>query len=83
MEPMLTKEIEELAKRRREQVNMIIAQAIKIGVSKLWRESILDQYLEGKVSRRKAIKSVGLDLVKLADKQREMVLEDVKWGLYA
>jgi len=80
---MLTKEIEELAKRRKEEVNVIIARAIRVGVSKLWRESILDQYLKGKISRRKAIKSVGFDLVKLADKQKEIVLEDIKWGLYA
>lgn len=39
-------------------------------------------YLRGEIDRNKAVKLVGLNLVKLAEKQKKAALEDVKWGLY-
>jgi hypothetical protein len=44
-------------------------------------DAILTQYLSGKISREKAIHLVGLDIVKLAERQNQAVLEDIKWGL--
>jgi len=39
-------------------------------------------YLRGEIDRREAIRRVGLNLVKLAERQKKASLEDVKWGLY-
>jgi len=82
MEYKLLKELENLAKIREEGVTTIIARAVEIGIDKIRQETILDQYLKGTVKREEAIKLVGLDLVKLAEKQKKAVLEDVRWGLH-
>jgi hypothetical protein len=75
-------EIETLARIRREKTTTIIAKAVEIGLDKLREETILDQYLKNQIKREEAIRLVGLDSVKLAERQRKAVLEDVKWGLY-
>lgn len=82
MEYKLLKELENLAKIREEEVTTIIARAVEIGIDKIRQETILDQYLKGTVKREQAIKLVGLDLVKLAEKQKKAVLEDVRWELH-
>jgi len=74
--------IEELAKSRKEKVTAIIAKAVEIGLDRLWQETILNQYLKSQIKREEAIRLVGSDAVKLAEKQREIIMEDVKWGLY-
>ena len=81
MEDKLLKELENLAKIREEEVTTIIARAVEIGIDKIRQETILDQYLKGTIEREEAIKLVGLDLVRLAEKQKKAVLEDVRWGL--
>lgn len=81
MEYELLKELENLAKIREEEVITIIARAVEIGIDKIRQETILDQYLKGTIEREEAIKLVGLDLVRLAEKQKKAVLEDVRWGL--
>ncbi len=83
MQPLLTQELENLAKEKNKDITVIIAQAMKIGVSKLWQESILEKYLKGRLTRKQAIRILGIDLVKLADKQKRVVVEDIKWGLHA
>jgi len=82
MEYKLLKELENLAKIREEEVTTIIARAVEIGIDKIRQETILDQYLKGTIEREEAIKLVGLDLVRLAEKQKKAVLEDVRWGLH-
>jgi hypothetical protein len=34
------------------------------------------------ITREEAIKLVGMELVRLAEREREAVLEDVEWGLH-
>ena len=55
---------------------------MEIGLDKLREEAILNQYLKNQIKREEAIRLVGLDSVKLAERQKKAVLEDVKWGLY-
>jgi hypothetical protein len=71
-----------LAKVREERVTTLIARAVEMGIDKLRQETILDQYLKRRIGRKKAIKLVGLDLVKLAERQRKAVMEDIEWGLH-
>ncbi|MCS4541928.1 MAG: hypothetical protein HY929_06380 [Euryarchaeota archaeon] len=82
MQYRLLKELEILAKTRKEKVTTIIAKAVEIGIDKIRQETILDQYLKGQIKREEAIKLIGLDPVKLAEKQKKAVLEDIKWGLH-
>ncbi|MCZ7399610.1 MAG: hypothetical protein O8C62_08030 [Candidatus Methanoperedens sp.] len=78
----LLDELEELAKAKHEDISDLIAEALRIGVSKLWQERVLSMYLRGELNRKEAVKRVGLNMVKLAEKQKKAALEDVKWGLY-
>ena len=78
----LLDDLELLAKVRGERTTAILAKALEIGIEKMKREAIIGQYLRGEIKREKAVKLVGYDLVILADRQKEAVLEDVKWGLY-
>jgi len=81
MGDVVLRELETLAKERKEDVTTIIAHAVKIGIEKIRQETILEQYLNNLMTRAEAIKSVGLDIVRLAERQREAVLADVEWGL--
>lgn len=82
-ETKLTNEIEDIAKVRNIPESEIIAEAVKVGVAKLWKESIIDEYLKGQISRKKAVQLIGLKLVKLAEKQKKAIIEDINWGLNA
>jgi hypothetical protein len=82
MESKLLEELKELAEAKHEDVSNVIVEALRIGISKLWQERVLSMYLRGEIDRKKASQLVGLNLVKLAEKQNKAALEDVKWGLY-
>ena len=82
MEDVVLRELETLARERKEDVATIIAKAVKIGIEKMRQDIILERYLKKAVTREEAIKLVGMELVRLAERQREAVLEDVKWGLH-
>jgi hypothetical protein len=82
MEDVVLRELETLAKERKQDVTSIIANAVKIGIEKIRQDTILERYLKKLITREEAIKSVGMELVRLAERQREAVLEDVGWGLY-
>lgn len=77
----MANEIEEIAKSQNEPKSNVIAKALKIGINQLWKESVLDNYLKGKISKKKAISLVGKSLVLMAEKQKKAVIEDIKWGL--
>ena len=81
MEDVVLRELETLARERKEDVATIIAKAVKIGIEKMRQDIILERYLKKAITREEAIKLVGMELVRLADRQREAVLED-KWGLH-
>jgi hypothetical protein len=76
------KELALLARERGEEAETIIARAVKLGIEKLKQETILERYLKGEISQEDAIKAVGLELVKLAERQRKALLEDIEWGLH-
>ncbi len=82
MQDEMLKELETLSNERKEDVTTIIANAVKIGMEIIRQETILERYFKKKISREEAIKLVGLEAVKLAERQRRAVLDDVKWGLY-
>ncbi len=82
MGDVVLRELELLAKERKEDVTTIIANAVKRGIEKIRQETILERYLNNLMTRAEAIKSVGLDIVRLAERRREAVLADVEWGLH-
>lgn len=80
MKDMMVKEIEELSKAKKINTPDLFAEAVKIGLNRLWQEMVLARYISKKISRREAIRFAGLDNVRTAEKQKKIVLEDIKWG---
>ena len=81
MRDTITAQLEELVKLRHEPPAEVIAEAIQVGVSKLYTESVLGKFLKKRLSRNKTIGLVGLEAVALAEKQHKAVQQDVSWGL--
>ena len=81
MNDPITSQIEELVKLRHETPSEVIAEAVKIGLSKLYMDCVLGKYLNKRLSRQKAIAAVGLDNVKLAEEQHRIIQKDIAWGL--
>ena len=57
--------------------------ALERGLENLWGDLVLAQYLDGELGREEAIERVGRTKVERADREREVVEEDVDWGLNA
>ena len=81
MQNTITTKLQEVATTRHEEPGQIIAEAIEIGLGKMWADGVLAQYLHNRISRRKAIQLVGFDLVRLAEHQDSMAQNDIKWGM--
>lgn len=81
MEMVLTKEIQEIKKYRKTEESHILAEALRLGVKHLWRQTILDEYAAGRLSKKKAIRLLGPELVKRLDEEKRFIAKDVRWGL--
>jgi hypothetical protein len=81
MQNTLTTQLEEVVKLRHKPLTEVIAEAVEIGLSRLYLESVLEQYLNKHISRRRAIQLVGLEAVKVADVQQRITQKDIVWGL--
>ena len=73
--------LEFIAQQTRQDFPFLLGKATELGIQQLWVQTQLDLYLNGKISREEAEKAVGAKLVHLAERQRDAVLEDVKWGM--
>jgi len=80
MTEMLT-HLETIARETHKTESEVMTLAIETGVRQLWREHILGRYLRVEISRDEAIKSVGIEWVELAERQRQAVMEDITWAL--
>ena len=81
MELAITKEIQEIKKYRKVEESQILAEALRLGVKQLWKKAILDEYAEGKISKRKAVRLLGPELVERLDEEKRFILKDIRWGL--
>lgn len=81
MHQTITDQLTEVAKLRREPTTEVIAEAVEIGISKLYQECVLNEYLKKRMSKNKAIQLVGLEIVKLAEEQQRLARKDIAWGL--
>lgn len=81
MHANITEQLTEVAKLRREPATEVIAEAVEIGMSKLYQECVLNEYLKKRMSRNKAIQLAGLEAVRLAEEQYKTAKKDIAWGL--
>jgi len=59
----------------------VLTLAFQVGLRQLWREHILGRFLRQEISREEAIETVGIDLVELAERQHQAMMEDIQWAL--
>jgi hypothetical protein len=73
--------LETLARETHKPETEVITMAFKTGLRQLWRERMLGRYLRQEITREEAINAVGIDLVELAERQHQAMMEDVAWAL--
>ena len=61
----------------------MLERALERGLEDLWEDIVLAQYLDGELDREEAIERVGRTKVERAEREHEVVEEDVDWGLNA
>lgn len=77
----LAKKINSLSHEKNLSESQIIEEALEYGLNEMWKKSILSKYLKGEMDKEEAVKLVGLDKVKRAEREVKAVKEDVEWGL--
>jgi predicted transcriptional regulator len=60
----------------------VIRRAVEAGVETLHRDMIISRYLDGDLTRQRAIEELGADVVTQVDSARAAIEEDVEWGLH-
>ncbi len=61
----------------------VVERALERGLEALWEDFVLARYFDGELDREEAVERVGRTKVERADREREVVEEDVDWGLNA
>ncbi len=79
----LTERVQEIAEARDVAESEILEQALERGVEDLWIDLVLSRYVNDEIDRETAIDLVGRDRVKRAERELQIVEDDVQWGLSA
>jgi len=79
----ITDRVQELAEARGVAESEILERALERGVEDLWTDLVLARYVDGEIDRARAIKLVGRDHVKRAEREVKAVEDDITWGLDA
>ncbi|WP_247731072.1 hypothetical protein [Halovivax limisalsi] len=80
MAAAMTERIRKLARERDVGESEIIQQAVESGVESLWRDLVIERYLDGSMSRPAAIEALGRDTVVEVERAKSAVEEDVARG---
>jgi hypothetical protein len=75
--------IREIAEARGLPESEVFERALERGLEDLWQDLVLSQYLDEEISREEAVEQLDRTTVERADREREVVEEDVDWGLNA
>jgi predicted DNA-binding protein len=79
----ITDRVREIAKARGLPESEVFERALERGLEDLWEDLVLARYLDGELDREEVIERVGQTKVERAEREREVVTEDVDWGLDA
>lgn len=77
----LTEKLSYLASQRGEDEATLLARAVDAGVETLYREAVIEAYLEGRCSREELLRELGPAVAAEVDQRREALRRDVEWGL--
>ena len=73
--------LEALVTQTRKSEAEVMGLALQTGLRQLWREHVLGRYLQKEITRDEVISAVGIEWVKLAERQHEAMTEDLAWAL--
>jgi predicted transcriptional regulator len=79
----ISERVREIAHARDLPESAVVEQALERGIEGLWRDVTLSSYFEGELDREQAVERVGRTTVERAEREREVVEEDIDWGLNA
>ena len=77
----LTQQLAFVVARRREDEATVLAQAVREGIRTLYRETLIEAYLLGQVSREMVLKELGPEQLEEIEYQRDALQRDVAWGM--
>ena len=75
--------VREIANARGLPESEVFSRALERGLEDLWEDFVLARYLDGDLDREEAIEYVGRTKVERVEQERDVVAEDVDWGLNA
>jgi len=58
----------------------VLAQAFREGLKHLYRQKVIDAFIEGKLTKAEAIKILGLETVEDLEYQKDAIRKDIQWG---
>jgi predicted transcriptional regulator len=79
----LSDRVREIAQARDVSESEVFERALERGLEDLWENVVLGQYLDGEIDREEAVARVGRAKVERAERERDIVEDDVEWGLNA
>lgn len=79
----LSDRVREIAEERDVPESAVFERALERGLDELWDDVVLSRYFRDDISREEAVELVGKIKLERAEREREIVEEDVDWGLNA
>ena len=79
----LSERVREIANARDLPESEVFERALERGVEDLWEDLVLARYLDGDIDREEAVELVDRSTVERAEREREVVEDDIAWGLDA
>ncbi len=77
----LSDRVRDIAAARDAPESEVFERALKRGLTDLWEDLVLAQYLDGELDRATVVDRVGRTTVERAERERDLVEEDVDRGL--
>lgn len=77
----LSERVREIAEERDVPESAVFEEALERGVDALWEEVVLARYVRDELDREEAVELVGEGAVRRAEREVDVVEEDVRWGM--
>lgn len=77
----LTQQLAFVVAQRHQDEATILGQAVREGIQALYRETLIEAYLLGRVEREVVLKELGPVQVEEIEYQRDALKRDVAWGV--
>jgi len=80
-ETELTQHLAFVVAQRQEDEAAVLAEAVREGIRALYRETLIEAYLLGRVSREIVLRELGPERLEEIEYQRDAFKRDVAWGV--